>query len=277
MRTAPTRSMFRIMERIPSMSRPETEGRPLSAAKRSAVTKAAQLLQAFDGPRQTRGVSDLAAELSMPKPTVHRMLADLCDSGLVERLPWGRYQIGLRMFQLGTLAKGPATLRSLALPHLHELFNATTFTVYLTIVDHGHAVQLERLAAPRRPEVRARWGSRWIPHCSSGGKVLLAYGAVDVQDYITRLEPLTRHSIRDPTTLISELENVRANGYAISRQESLLGVYGVAAPIRDADERVIAAAGIAGHEHQIVGYHSHVMASAAQISRTLSQHHWSGW
>lgn len=245
-------------------------------AKRSSVTKAAQLLQAFDGPRRTRGVSDLAAELAMPKATVHRMLVDLCDAGLVERLPWGRYQIGLRMFELGTLAQGPAALRSLALPHLHELFNSTTYTVYLTIVDHDHAVQLERLAATSRPEVRARWGSRWILHCSSGGKVLLAYGVADLENYLPRLEALTRHSIRDPATLRAELEAIRVNGYAVSRQESLLGVYGVAAPVRDVSGEVVAAVGVAGHDHHVVGFQREVIAAGARISRTLTRQRWSG-
>src|SRR3546814_2639344 len=80
----------------------------------------------------------------MPKPTIHRLLTDLVDAGFVDKLPWGRYQVGMRLFELGTLARGPATLRSLALPHLHSLYRDTGYTVYLTVTDQGHAVQIER-------------------------------------------------------------------------------------------------------------------------------------
>src|SRR3546814_20704444 len=117
----------------------------------------------------------------MPKPTIHRLLTDLVDAGFVDKLPWGRYQVGMRLFELGTLARGPATLRSLALPHLHSLYRDTGYTVYLTVTDQGHAVQIERLPAPNRPQIQARGGGRWSLHCSAGGKVLLDFGAADLR------------------------------------------------------------------------------------------------
>src|SRR3546814_10442328 len=75
-------------------------------------------------------------------------------------------------------------LRSLALPHLHSLYRDTGYTVYLTVTDQGHAVQIERLPAPNRPQIQARWGGRWSLHCSSGGKVLLAFGAADLESSV---------------------------------------------------------------------------------------------
>src|SRR3546814_10691293 len=92
----------------------------------------------------------------MPKPTIHRLLTDLVDAGFVDKLTWGRYQVGMRLFELGTLARGPATLRSLALPHLPSLSRDTGYTVYLTVTGQGHADQIERPPAPNRPQLKAR-------------------------------------------------------------------------------------------------------------------------
>lgn len=240
----------------------------------SAVRKALLVLEAFDGPRKTMGVTELSKQLSMPKPTIHRLLTDLVDAGFVDKLPWGRYQVGMRLFELGTLARGAATLRSLALPHLHELYRYTGYTVYLTVADQGHAVQIERLPAPNRPQVQARWGARWSLHCSSGGKVLLAFGAADVEGYVGDIIPLTKYSIRDEARLRAELDMVRSQGYALSQQESLLGVYGVAVPVYDSKKRVAAAVGIAGHEHSVTGLRPAVLKAGEAVSAELSRRHW---
>src|SRR3546814_3421773 len=69
----------------------------------TAVRKALLILEAFDGPQKTLGVTELSKQLSMPKPTIHRLLTDLVDAGFVDKLPWGRYQVGMRLFELGTL------------------------------------------------------------------------------------------------------------------------------------------------------------------------------
>lgn len=242
----------------------------------SAVRKALLVLEAFDGPHKTMGVTELSKQLSMPKPTIHRLLADLVDGGFVDKLPWGRYQVGMRLFQLGTLAQGAAALRSLALPHLHGLYHETGYTVYLTVADQGHAVQIERLPAPNRPQIQARWGGRWSLHCSSGGKVLLAFGAADVASYVGDgdIAPLTKYSIRDEARLRAELDMVRSQGYALSQQESLLGVYGVAVPVYDSKRMIVAAVGIAGHEHSLTGLYPAVLKAGEAVSAELSRQHW---
>lgn len=242
----------------------------------SAVRKALLVLEAFDGPHKTTGVTELSNRLSMPKPTIHRLLKDLVDAGFVDKLPWGRYQVGMRLFQLGTLARGAATLRSLALPYLHGLYHDTGYTVYLTVTDQGHAVQIERLPAPNRPQIQARWGGRWSLHCSSGGKVLLAFGAADLASYVGNgdITPLTKYSIRDEARLRAELDMVRSQGYALSQQESLPGVYGVAVPVYDSKKTVVAAVGIAGHEHSITGLYPAVLKTGVAVSAELSRQHW---
>jgi DNA-binding IclR family transcriptional regulator len=240
----------------------------------SAVRKALLILEAFDGPHKTMGVTELSKQLSMPKPTIHRLLTDLVDAGVVDKLPWGRYQVGMRLFELGTLAQGAATLRSLALPHLHGLYRDTGYTVYLTVTDQGQAIQIERLPAPNRPQIQARWGGRWSLHCSSGGKVLLAFGAADVESYVEHIVPLTKYSIRDVARLRAELDTVRSQGYALSQQESLLGVYGVAVPVYDSKRMVVAAVGIAGHEHSMTGLYPAVLKAGEAVSAELSRQHW---
>lgn len=238
----------------------------------SALTKALAVLSAFDCDEVTRGVSDLAHQLGMSKTTVHRILSELVDAGFVDRAPGGRYQIGMRLFELGTLATKPAVLRNAALPHLHSLYHATDFTVYLTVLDGLHAVHLERLPARHRPEIDARWGGRWSLHCSSVGKLLLAYSKGDLLDnYLARpLRAFTRYSIRDRAQLREHISHVRTVGYATSEQEALVGVYGIAAPVFDGTGAVVAAAAVAGHEREILRFKVQTVRTGEAITKAVS-------
>ena len=55
----------------------------------------------------------------------HRLARELADWGALERLPDGRYQIGMRLWHTGVLAPGHRDLHSLALPSMEDLYEAT--------------------------------------------------------------------------------------------------------------------------------------------------------
>jgi DNA-binding IclR family transcriptional regulator len=229
------------------------------------------VLAAFDSRRKTRGVTDLAAELQLSKTTVHRILQELTLSGFLTRTADGRYEIGLRMFELGTLASGPIQLRNVAVPRVHALYERTHYTVYLTILDGFEVVHLEKLPAPGQPEIGDRLGGRRSLHCTSVGKVLLAFSSPDrIKRYVERpLRPMTSASIRDPKVLCEHLETVRATGLATSIDEAIVGVYGIAAPVFDAQGEILASVAVAGHDREVLGFGPATANAARAITRDL--------
>jgi DNA-binding IclR family transcriptional regulator len=85
-------------------------------------------------------------------------------------------------------------------------------------------------------------------HCTSNGKVLLAFAEESDRDRVLA-EPLTtftEHTITDPAELRHELDAVRTRGYAQAIEELEEGLNAVAAPVRQADGRVIASLGVSG-------------------------------
>jgi DNA-binding IclR family transcriptional regulator len=85
-------------------------------------------------------------------------------------------------------------------------------------------------------------------HCTSNGKVLLAWAEEADRERILA-EPFptyTEHTIVDPDAIRHELESVRTRGYAQALEELEEGLNAVAAPVRQADGRVIAALGVSG-------------------------------
>ena len=91
----------------------------------------------------------------------------------------------------------------------------------------------------------ANWvGRRVAPHVSVVGKVFLAEGEMPFPQ--GALEPAGPRSITDPVELRAELELTRARGYAIALDELEPGLWAVAAPVRDASGRVVAALSVSG-------------------------------
>lgn len=242
-------------------------------APKTSIEKALAVLSAFNGPVRSRGLSELARELKLPRPTVHRILKQLSDWGFVARLPSNRYQVGLRLFELGTLVYHHMQLRNAAAPHLHSLYHQTRCSVYLTILAGDEVLHLDCIPGRGKPAIPARAGGRWSVHCSSVGKVLLAAAPkAQLEAYLARpLKPLTKYSIRDPKALAKHLDEVRKAGYAVTDEESLMGVFGVAAAVRDHHDEVVAAICIASGNSAILRLHEQVKQTAERISRDLSQ------
>jgi DNA-binding IclR family transcriptional regulator len=82
------------------------------------------------------------------------------------------------------------------------------------------------------------------PHSSALGKVLLAWDVLPRPD--GRLETPTGHTLRTRGVLDADLAQVRARGFAVTRDELEVGLAGVAAPVFGPDNDAVAAVGVSG-------------------------------
>jgi IclR family transcriptional regulator, KDG regulon repressor len=244
----------------------------------SSVRNAARLLRAFAPTDRDLGVSELATRLGLPKSSVHRLLTTLAAEGLVERTaPNGRYRLGLRLYELGAIVSSHLDLHEVVSPYLDDLRNRTGETVHVSILDAGEVVYVERRESSHTLRIFRRVGHRNHAHCTSSGKILLAWLSADERRriYATHgLPPHTVHTITDPDLLEEELVRVRERGYAQNINESERGASSVAAPIRDVSGSVIAAIAIAApsarfSRESMRRFASEVVAAAERISSHL--------
>ena len=81
---------------------------------------------------------------------------------------------------------------------------------------------------------------------------------------------MTRKTITDRDEFLAHLQEVRAQGYATTIEESLIGVYGLAAPIRDRRNEVVAAICIAGRNRSLLKRRDDVIETANAIGHDIS-------
>lgn len=197
----------------------------------SILSKAFDLLRAFNTNERVMTLSELSRASGLPKSTVHRLIARLIDLDAIEQHRSG-YKLGLGLLELGATTPA-ASMRDTAMPYLAALHRWSGQTVHLAVLRRYDVVYLEKLARSDGPTSLSRVGARLPANCTAIGKVLLAWENLeDLEAFLPSPMPMmTPHSITGVDELVIELRKVRTQGVAHERNETQLGLACVAAPI----------------------------------------------
>jgi DNA-binding IclR family transcriptional regulator len=191
-------------------------------------------------------ISEISARLGYARSSVHALVHTLRSKGYLAYEPDGRFQLGVRLIHLGLNVVDRLEIRTAARDRLERLVAQTDHTALLVVPEAGEILYVDKIVSDARG-VRAdpRMSSLGHPlHCSSVGKALLA--AVDdatVREVVgdETLAAATDYSLTRVGALLEDLADTRRRGYSIDRQEAVVGIWCVGAPLRDHTGRSIAA------------------------------------
>lgn len=205
--------------------------------------KAVALLRAFTGDDAVLSLAELVRRTGLPKGTVHRVVSDLVEHRLLDKVAGG-YRLSGALFELGMRASVERSLLEMAMPFLQDLYERTHETVHLGVLDGHEVVYIAKIGGHRQTPSPSRTGGRMPVHCTAIGKVLLAHADAAVRREVLRgpLERRTPHTIVAPGLLARQLEGILESGVGFEREESRAGLLCVAAPVLDADGRTALAA-----------------------------------
>ncbi|WP_335340176.1 IclR family transcriptional regulator [Collimonas arenae] len=150
-------------------------------------------------------------------------------------------------------AQEQVSLVRVARSHLRDIGGICNENVQVRVRDGLEMVCVARWESTQAIRVHTDVGNRRPLYAGASGKVLLAHAPQSVQQAVLggTLTRFTDNTIIDRQLLEQELQQVLAQGYAVSYAERSSGAVAIAAPIMDADGEVIAALGIAGPASRI--------------------------
>ncbi|MBX9760740.1 MAG: IclR family transcriptional regulator [Beijerinckiaceae bacterium] len=233
----------------PATKSPRSAGAAAKSQRLSSVATAARLLKTFSEGEAEIGVTTLSKRLGVAKSTVYRLASTLVSEGMLEQNRENdKYRLGLALFGLGALVRQRMNVSTEARPHIFALRDATNETVHLAVPDGGQIIYVYDLESTQAIRQRANLGERKPTFCSAEGRAMLAFAEASAVDAIIAagLAARTPYTDIDPAHLKAALEDVRRKGYAREDEQCEIGMRSLAAPIRDAEGRVVAAVGIAG-------------------------------
>ncbi|MDF1813909.1 MAG: IclR family transcriptional regulator [Verrucomicrobiales bacterium] len=185
--------------------------------KVGTLVKTMNLLNSL-GEKGPMGVMDLSRSLDMDKSGVSRVLTTLKSGNYVRVLEDGRYDLGLRIFELGQILQERMPIRRALAPHVHALARDTGETA---IAAHYHKRRISYLydvIAEKEIRMGGRVGMSCVPWQDVCGKAILAFCDDDYILDCLKFDKVSGHSpLPSRKSIFSEVEKVRATGYAIER------------------------------------------------------------
>jgi DNA-binding IclR family transcriptional regulator len=202
------------------------------------------------GREEGMGVTTISKRLELPKSSVHDILTTLYNNGLVEKdCDRNHYSLGLKLFELGNMARANLELRRIATPFLRSLNEDLDETVHLTILDGWEVLYIECFESAKQLRTYSVIGVRAPLHCTAVGKAILAYFTDKQVSQMIKamgLPRFTENTIIDRSGLDKELTEIRRQGYAVDNAEHEEGVRCVGAPIHNHESQVVASISVSG-------------------------------
>ena len=241
-----------------------------------ALSRAVSVLNSFSEGRYELSLTEVSDMLSLPKPTVHRLLSAMKYHGFIEQDGGGqKYRLGWKLFELGTRVNRIHAIQEKAHPYLQGLSERSKETVHLAILKEGNIFYIDKIQGLYAMSMVTSVGLKLPAYLGGLGKCLLAF--LPENELLRalngrKLKKFTSNTLTEPIRLQEALREVRGKGYAIDHEEFEIGLTCVGVPIWDFSNKVVAAISIAGPTFRMNKERMpHYIKLAVETGRKISQ------
>lgn len=201
------------------------------------------------------GVTELSKKLDLHKSTVHRLLATLEYRGYVKKDNGSnKYKLSMKFLDIGGELLDDLDLRREVKPHIRRLGDETGETIHLGILVDYEVIYIDKEETPQTIRMYSKIGASVPAHCTSMGKILLAYSPENVLEELLKKKGLpkkTKNTITDEKKLRKHLKKVKENGYAVDNQEMETNIRCIAGPIFNFQNKILGSFSISGPTSRI--------------------------
>lgn len=204
----------------------------------------------FSAEKPILSLEEISTALELPESTAYRLAATLCKKNVLARSTSGKgYELHAGLLRLMGVVRAHIDIGGLGLPSLEALARESGETSQLCLLQGNEVVCAEAVGSTNAIRFMPEKG-RGVPlHTSALGRAVLAFLPESfLIKYLRRpgLYAVTPYTVTEPRKLRAILAQICAQGWAISFQQNLVGARGVAVPIFNHQDQVIASLGISG-------------------------------
>lgn len=238
-----------------------------------------EVLELLVGRPDGMTVTEISKQLGLPLSSSHNLLQRMVGAEVVTATDEPRYALGARAVRLGIRIVDGLEVRTVSRRHLQELARATGDDVYLAVSLGDRVTYVDRFPGSRPVTVEIRLGQSLYLHATSVGKLFAAFdGRLREHLFARTRQRLTEHTLTDREALERELDSIVEHDQAVSREEAIPGVVGLAVPVRDDQGAVVAAIHVSALGPQVTDRQEADLLAAARstalaIERDLGRVH----
>lgn len=210
-----------------------------------SLDRAIELLRLIASEHKTGArLSALVEASALPQPTVHRLLRQMVEGGLVAQDAQRRYRLGQLSYELGLVASTHFGLRDQCAPYLQRICEETGDTAFLVVRSGADSFCLDRRSGSFPIQVlTVEVGRRRPLGIGGGGLALLSFMShSELPDVLDRIGPhLPQYGGLTRAILLELVATTRERGYASITNYAVAGVTSLGVPIRDRGGQLVGA------------------------------------
>ena len=245
-----------------------------------AVSRALTLLDRLASGREPMTLARLAAELALPKSSVHGLCNTLVSFGYLRRQDDGSFLIGPRVMGLAEAFIAGTNVAREFDALWTDAGIATDETILLSVLSGAEVIYVGARNGVRPLGLAFNVGMRLPAHLAATGKAMLAYHSAEAVRQLVGEAPLPLLTAKGPRTLAAlqrELAATRRRGWSVDDETVREGVYSMGAPVFDASGRPVAGIGVCINRALVDTEHGErqrqaVLTAARLLSQRLGGH-----
>ncbi|ROQ24362.1 IclR family transcriptional regulator [Gallaecimonas pentaromativorans] len=220
-------------------------GNPLTTKrdKGSAISRVLEIIELVSNAEAPLSPADIAHGLDIPKPSVHRLLAQLKQDGFLQMNLRGLWEPGNRLYQLSMGVWHADRFKTSRQAIMQRLADAVQETCGISIPNGLEMVYYDRVQANWPLQIYLPEGSHTPVWCTSSGKLYLASLSKAKRQTVLASLPIkamTRNTITDLDALNAELDRIAKTGIGTDDEEFIDGMVACSVPIKDGRGKLVA-------------------------------------
>ncbi|MDB6453767.1 IclR family transcriptional regulator [Falsirhodobacter sp. 20TX0035] len=211
-------------------------------------------------------LSQVSTALSMPKSSALQMLRTLNERGYIERDNTGRYLLTRLPGEITAFGNSHGALLALAAPLIARAVDEVGESGFLAVLEGSEIRYLNKILPAREIRYDRDMSMTRPAHKVASGIVILSNAAAEVLEGIN-----ARLSAKDRADLQAAIKGAKRDGFYMNAHGVVEGAAGVAAPVFDAEGRVVGAINIAGPQGRMAAAAERVSATALSTARAVTE------
>ncbi|MFV0430678.1 MAG: IclR family transcriptional regulator [Alphaproteobacteria bacterium] len=206
--------------------------------KESSHLRILKIIETIAAADQPLSPSDIAYDLDIPKPTVHRLIAQLKSERYVQTNPRGNIVSDVNLNKIAFGIIRGSRYKAIRESILNGLSQEIDETCGISVADGVEMVYYDQVFTNFPIRINLPTGSRVPIYATASGKLYLSQLTKAKRQKILSHLPMaqlaknTHYQVED---FEAEFKAIRKQGYAIDNEEFIDGLIAIAVPIRDSD------------------------------------------
>ncbi len=216
-----------------------------SKTSNSSIKRALQIIEIVANSNQAMTATEINRHLQLPKPTIHRLCAQLVEEDFLQASLDGKGFVCAK--KLNNIALSVLSNNDFHRAQRHRILENLSSqlgeTCNIAVLDGDMSVYFDRVETHWPLRAQLQVNDRVPLHCTASGKLFLSeLSSVQRARVLQRL-PLTQHTSNTLTSaqaLKPELSRIKKQQIGVDNEEFFQGMIAVAVPIRDSQQRMFA-------------------------------------